>query len=492
VIVRADYAPGPNLLVKLELRNASGTTVATADANQASGALIDTTLPAGRYTLVVASHGGYGDLGQFTLSGSVQPDGPALEATLDERGLSAGSPAQLGLQPIGRTIRKTFTLRNVGTQPLQLTAISLPGNWQVLDALTPTTLAPTASLALRVQLDTAAAGSRSGALQLDTNLTSGSRFEVPVQWTNAAIGTFFVGTDTTTKGDWLGKYGAEGYELAGGASSRPAGSTLTLGGQQYHSWTASTSDARAVMLPNRSTQVAQCWYGNSYTIDLSFNDSVAHAVALYALDWDSTTRAQRIEALDPVSGALWAEYTLSGFHDGVYVKWEVTGAVRFRVTNLGSPNAVISAIFFGGESGEPTPTPTATPTSTPTQTPTATPTATPTSTPTQTPTATPTATPTQTATATPTPTPSLTPTLKNYAGSGATDALWAAAVAAKARLQELYPNVKITGVKSRDMGSSTDVALSFEDGGETKTRNYNCLSTAAGLRCLNDDAKGVR
>ena len=65
-------AVGANLDAKLELRKATGELVATADPSGTLGATIIATVAAGEYRLVVMSHGTYGDLGQYTISGAIQ------------------------------------------------------------------------------------------------------------------------------------------------------------------------------------------------------------------------------------------------------------------------------------------------------------------------------------------------------------------------------------------------------------------------------------
>lgn len=81
-----------NLDVRLELRDESGgRLLAVSDPPQALDATIETPLSAGTYRVVVASHGAYGDVGQYSIdvdfapipdessaSGTVVPMGPAL------------------------------------------------------------------------------------------------------------------------------------------------------------------------------------------------------------------------------------------------------------------------------------------------------------------------------------------------------------------------------------------------------------------------------
>ena len=72
VSLNVNVAPyGPTLHAKAVLYDAAGNVVATAaDPNTLSQAIV-TTLPLGTYELEVASFGQYGDVGQYTVSGSV-------------------------------------------------------------------------------------------------------------------------------------------------------------------------------------------------------------------------------------------------------------------------------------------------------------------------------------------------------------------------------------------------------------------------------------
>ena len=63
-------AAGPMLDLRMDLYTAAGDRVAGAD-TASLGETITATVPAGSYRLVVASHGGYGDLGQYTISGTI-------------------------------------------------------------------------------------------------------------------------------------------------------------------------------------------------------------------------------------------------------------------------------------------------------------------------------------------------------------------------------------------------------------------------------------
>ena len=127
---------GPTLHAKAQLFDANGNLIATAaDANNLSQT-ISATLGAGTYYLAVESYGQYGDVGQYTVSGSVAADQPAaiqgpnssnifylsmdpnganIDVWLDNPSPGTGSPdfvvsARQSLQLIGSTGNDTFIL----------------------------------------------------------------------------------------------------------------------------------------------------------------------------------------------------------------------------------------------------------------------------------------------------------------------------------------------------------------------------------------------
>src|SRR4029077_18978862 len=98
------------------------------------------------------------------------------------------------------------------------------------------------------------------------------------------------------------------------------------------------------------------WYSNTpstnqFTIDASISDTATQQVALYFLDWDSTFRRQTIDVLDASGTALNTQSLTSSFNGGVYLVWNVSGHVQFRITWNTGVNAVISGLFFDTPQG---------------------------------------------------------------------------------------------------------------------------------------------
>jgi hypothetical protein len=182
----------------------------------------------------------------------------------------------------------------------------------------------------------------------------------------------FVRVDTETKGSWIGLYGMEGYEIIN-FKQAPTYGTVTLSGSYgMHTWSASTTDLRALQTPDGKSRFAACYYsgtaeGSSFTVNLNFTDNKTHRVSLYCVDFDQKKRDQRIQIFDANHGneILNTEQVLRSFTGGQYLTWNITGSVIIKFTHIapidGQDNAVLSGIFFDDPNYEP-PTPPAAPT----------------------------------------------------------------------------------------------------------------------------------
>ena len=163
---------------------------------------------------------------------------------------------------------------------------------------------------------------------------------------NAAV---FVKTDTVTQGTWKGVYGANGYNVIDDTVAYPGYVTVTPASELNYIWAASTSDVRGLQKAlSASDRLAATWYSSSsFTIDLNFNDGAQHQLAVYCVDWDwGGARAQTVSILDGATNAVLDSQNVTGFQNGKYLVWNLTGHVILRVTNAGGINAVISGLFF--------------------------------------------------------------------------------------------------------------------------------------------------
>ncbi|MGH9691912.1 MAG: choice-of-anchor D domain-containing protein, partial [Candidatus Acidiferrales bacterium] len=64
----------------------------------------------------------------------------------------------------------------------------------------------------------------------------------------------------------------------------------------------------------------------------------------------NTGRAETVQILDAASNTVLDSRNISNFTTGIYLVWTVSGDVKINVIATSGPNAVISGIFFGGNS----------------------------------------------------------------------------------------------------------------------------------------------
>ena len=181
-------------------------------------------------------------------------------------------------------------------------------------------------------------------------------FTQSVILSNVAGLATFLQEDRNTEGTWKPLYGADGFDLSQDQSknnpSLPAYAGLAFANAQGYTWNSSTTNPRALQKPPLGSpdRIAATWYSASkFSFDVYLNQAQTHQITLYALDWDLGGRSELIQVFDTAKGTLLDSHSLDGFSHGVYLSWNIQGNVTFVVSNLtNSPNAVLSALFFGG------------------------------------------------------------------------------------------------------------------------------------------------
>jgi len=161
----------------------------------------------------------------------------------------------------------------------------------------------------------------------------------------------FVTTDTTTQGNWQGVYGGDGWNIAGNSISYPSYALVSRQGAEEYTWTASTSDPRALQLPGFATgRVASGWlFIAGLSLDVNLTDGNSHQVALYCLDWNGHGRGEQIDILDADSGAVLDSRKVSSFaQTPQYLVWNLQGHVTIQASLTAGPDGAASALFFGG------------------------------------------------------------------------------------------------------------------------------------------------
>jgi hypothetical protein len=168
-------------------------------------------------------------------------------------------------------------------------------------------------------------------------------------------------TDTTTHGDWGGKYGRDGYVLFSydGAGkdrvqlpsyARSVTPFLAKPGSQDTTWALQTDDHRALApdLSNTIPRNAGCTYdAPTFHVDVDVQTNTPYSLALYFLDWDKKGRQTTVEVHDLKTFDLIAPIEMvSDYANGKYLVFRCDRPVRLRIDHVRGDNAVLSGLFF--------------------------------------------------------------------------------------------------------------------------------------------------
>ncbi len=270
---------------------------------------------------------------------------------------NTGPPPTVNITtPTGGTVSATVTVTASATSP-SLAIASVQFQLDGANLGSPITSPP---YSMQWSTNSASNGSHNlTAIATDTigQQTTSAQVAVTVSNTGPAQpAAKFVKFDTTTLGSWAGQYGQDGYIIANDGNLPPAYATVNTTAPPY-TWFASTTDPRALLVnPTSTNRIASAFYTNStMTFDVNLTDNQVHQVALYAVDIDTTSRAETISILNASTNAILDTQTLTSFNGGIWAVWNLQGHVTIQVTFTGGVNAVVSGLFFRSLTGIPLP-----------------------------------------------------------------------------------------------------------------------------------------
>jgi pseudomonalisin len=293
---------------------------------------------------------GYNAVTGFDLAtglGSVDVNQLVLNWGVPDFSVSTAGSATLE-QGSSTPVTITTTVLSGFSSSLSLSASGLPSGVTV--SFNPTTIPPpgggTSTMTITASPN-AALGTASVTVTASGEGVSHSAVLSLTVTTALASSAAFVKTDSTTQGDWQSSYGADGFNVLGDTALYPAYATVTPAGQSFYSWAASTSDVRALQKIGVSDRVAACWFSRtSFAVDVNLTDGLTHQVAVYLLDWDTSTRNQIVTVRDAQTGTVLDTRTMANFSGGKYLVWNINGHVVISFANNGGSNAVVSGLFF--------------------------------------------------------------------------------------------------------------------------------------------------
>ncbi|MGH7940377.1 MAG: alpha-L-rhamnosidase C-terminal domain-containing protein [Limisphaerales bacterium] len=173
--------------------------------------------------------------------------------------------------------------------------------------------------------------------------------------------------DDTTRGNWGGVYGKDGYVLFGYNGGKtnleqlpsyvqsvtvlPRSVTVTR-------WAHDVSDPRALAPDSRNegTRNATSLYSrNTLVVDIRLKQPHPFRLAAYAVDYDRQNRAEAVDIYNlPALTRAAPTQAVREYQDGKYVIVDCHDSVRLRFDRIRGPNAGVSGIFFDPDSMHPT------------------------------------------------------------------------------------------------------------------------------------------
>ena len=180
--------------------------------------------------------------------------------------------------------------------------------------------------------------------------------------------------DRTTRGNWVGNYGSEGWLIATDDESLQSlpeyvvaveflnefldgpASFWTWWDEEEHGeidedWRVESALLRS---PDSSYRIASCHFGTEFNVIIDIGDET-RKVSLYLTDFDEGPREAEITVFDADDNELMPMIEVYNYEEGIYLQFVMSGRVRFHFYNLAAHNAVISGVFFDPDPDAPEP-----------------------------------------------------------------------------------------------------------------------------------------
>jgi D-arabinan exo alpha-(1,3)/(1,5)-arabinofuranosidase (non-reducing end) len=167
----------------------------------------------------------------------------------------------------------------------------------------------------------------------------------------------FLGIDDTTKGDWPGKYGVDGFIMTRyfwGRDCQVWPDYLCAVGydgftnRQFSSWNSSTvSSLLTSPISYCARYLGALETSSSNSLTLYVNDTQPHQLALYVCDFNKAGREETIELRDLKGHLLCPPREVNNCPLGEWLRFKFSGSIQIHlIDRKSSSTAVLSALMF--------------------------------------------------------------------------------------------------------------------------------------------------
>ncbi|RIJ70185.1 PKD domain-containing protein, partial [Nakamurella silvestris] len=162
-----------------------------------------------------------------------------------------------------------------------------------------------------------------------------------------------VRTDTTTRGNWIGKYGKAGYSIPNIGTILPAGVTVTSGAGAAYTWAETSTSPGALQVPPAgTTRRASTWFNNTTGFDVAVTvpDESEYDLSVYVLGFDAA-RTESLRVTTPTGAEISPSKSVTDSGNGTWLTYRIDASVKIEVRKSSGPNAVLSGVFLDAPAG---------------------------------------------------------------------------------------------------------------------------------------------
>ncbi|MCL2096973.1 MAG: hypothetical protein FWH10_08745 [Oscillospiraceae bacterium] len=175
-----------------------------------------------------------------------------------------------------------------------------------------------------------------------------------------------ISIDRTTRGNWPGNYGSEGYAIISGNPAHrkiPAYAAIDFesdwgGLPMFYTWwdqddgddydSIRREPGALFKTPEKTSRIAACYYSGGFFTVIVDVGREAKILSLYMHDYDEHSRSANVVILDENGRELIDYIEVSGYESGWYLRFQISGVVQFMIedTSPNGMNACLSGVFF--------------------------------------------------------------------------------------------------------------------------------------------------